>query len=129
MIRVSIALRLMVAVVLFLPSASRAQVGFDRRGGDYTNFPVRSGDPAICAAGCDYRNLEVAPSATGETCKAACDAETQCRAWTYVRPGYLSTEARCYLKDHVMPPHHRPCCVSGVVEALGAAGRKQDRRE
>jgi hypothetical protein len=192
MIRVSIALRLMVAVVLFLPSASRAQVAFDRRGSDYTNFPVRSGDPAICAARCDrdarcrawsfnyptadraavcwlksqvpprvedgasasgvhgsgvieprhgmrefsidrtggdYRNLEVAPSATGETCKAACDADTQCRAWTYVRPGYLSTEARCYLKDHVMPPHHRPCCISGVVEALGAAGRKQDRRE
>src|SRR5215475_8854820 len=147
MIRVLMALRLTVAVVLFLPSASGAQVGFDRRGGDYTSFPVRSGDPAACAARCDrdsrcrawsfsyptadraavcwlksqvpprveestsasgvrgsgvieprhgtrefsidrtggdYRNLEVVPSATGETCKAACDAETQCRAWTYV---------------------------------------------
>ena len=178
MIRVSIALRVMVAVVLFLPSASRAQVGFDRRGGDYTNFPVRSGDPAIGAARCDrdarcrawsfnypsadrpaacwlksqvpprvedgasasgvrgsgvieprhgmrefsvdraggdYRSLEVSPNATGETCKAACDAEPQCRAWTYVRPGYIGPEARCFLKSHVMPPHHKPCCISGVV--------------
>jgi hypothetical protein len=178
MIRISITLTLMAAVVLCFPSASRAQVGFDRHGGDYTNFPLRSGDPAACAARCDrdsrcrawsfnypaadrpavcwlksqvpprvedgasasgvrgagvieprhgmrdfsidrtggdYRNLEVPPNATGETCKAACDAETQCRAWTYVRPGYLGPEARCFLKDHVMPPHHKPCCISGVV--------------
>jgi PAN domain len=178
MIRVSIALTLAVVVALWLPSPSGAQVGFDRRGGDYTNFPVRSGDPALCAARCDrdgrcrawsfnypsvdrpavcwlksqvpprvedgasasgvhgsgviepghgtreysmdrpggdYRNLEVPANATGDTCKAACDAETQCRAWTYVRPGYLGSEARCYLKDHVRPPRHKPCCISGVV--------------
>src|SRR5258708_6750780 len=66
MIRVSIALRLMVAVVLFLPSASGAQVGFDRHGGDYANFPVRSGDPAICAA--------------------RCDRDARCRAWSFNYP-------------------------------------------
>jgi hypothetical protein len=178
MIRVCIALTLTGAVVLCLPPASRAQVGFDRRGGDYTSFPVRSGDPAACAARCDregrcrawsfnyptadrpavcwlkgqvpprvedgasasgvrgagvieprhgmrefsidrtggdYHDLDVAPNATGETCKIACDAETQCRAWTYVRPGYLGAEARCFLKDRLMPPHHKPCCISGVV--------------
>jgi len=187
MIRVPIALTLTVAVVLCLPSGSGAQVGFDRHGSDYANFPVRSGDPALCAARCDrdgrcrawsfnyptadhaavcwlksqvpprvedgasvsgvhgsgvieprhgmrefsidrtggdYRNLEVPPNTTGETCKAACDAEAQCRAWTYARPGYLGPEARCFLKDRVMPPHHKPCCISGVVEAVGAAGRK-----
>jgi hypothetical protein len=176
MIRVSVALTL--AVLMCLASASRAQVGFDRRGGDYANFPVRSGDPALCAARCDrdsrcrawsfnypsadrpavcwlksqvpprvedgasasgvhgsgviephhgtreysidrtggdYRNVEVPANATGETCKAVCDAETQCRAWTYVRPGYLGGEARCYLKDHVRLPRHKPCCISGVV--------------
>ena len=178
MIRACIALTLTIVAVLGFPPVSRAQVGFDRRGADYTNFPVRSGDPAACAARCDrearcrawsfnyptadrpavcslksqvppraedggsasgvrgvgvieprhgmrefsidrtggdYRNLEVASDPTGETCKAACDAEPQCRAWTYVRPGYLGPEARCFLKDRVMPPHHRPCCISGVV--------------
>ncbi len=176
MIRVSIALAL--AVALCFPPASRAQIGFDRRGGDYTSFPLRSGDPALCAARCDrdgrcrawsfsyptadrpaicwlksqvppraedgsaasgvrgagvieprhgkrefsidraggdYRNLDVTPNPTGETCKAACDAETQCRAWTYARPGYLGPEARCFLKDHVTPPRHKPCCISGVM--------------
>jgi hypothetical protein len=169
MIRVSLASILIVAV---------AQVGFDRRGGDYTSFPVRTGDPAVCAARCDrdsrcrawgfsypagdrpaecwlktqvpprvedsasasgvrgsgviephhgnrefsidrpggdYRSIELSAGATGESCKSACDAESQCRAWTYVRPGYVGPEARCYLKDHVMPPRHRPCCISGVV--------------
>ncbi len=178
MIRAFIALTATIAAVLYFPPASRGQVGFDRRGGDFTSFPVRSGDPAACAARCDregrcrawsfnypngdrpavcwlksqvpprvedggsasgvrgagvieprhgmrefsidrtggdYRNLEVPPDPTGETCKTACDAEAQCRAWTYARPGYLGPEARCFLKDHVRPPHHRPCCISGVV--------------
>ena len=178
MIRVSIALRLAVAVVLFLPSASGGQVGFDRHGGDYANFPVRSGDPAICAARCDrdarcrawsfnyptsdrpavcwlksqvpprvedgasasgvhgsgvieprhgmrefsidraggdYRDLEVAPNTTGETCKAACDAETKCRAWTYVRPGYVGKEGHCILKKEIKPPRRRAGYTSGVV--------------
>jgi hypothetical protein len=180
---VPLALRLIVAIVLSLllavPFAARAQVGFDRRGGDYANFTVRSGDPALCSARCDrdnrcrawsfsypaggdhpaqcllksqvpprvedsasasgvrgsgviephhgfhefsidrpggdYRSLEVAASAMGEACKGVCDAESQCRAWTYVRPGYVGAKALCYLKDHLMPPHHEPCCISGVV--------------
>lgn len=29
------------------------QAGFDRPGGDYTSFTVRSGDPAACAARCE----------------------------------------------------------------------------
>jgi hypothetical protein len=178
MIRAVVALILTIAAVLCLPPESSAQVGFDRRGGDYTSFPVRSGDPAACATRCDrearcrawsfsfptadraatcwlknqvppriedsatasgvrgagvieprhgmrefsidrvggdYRNLEVAADPIGETCKMACEAETQCRAWTYVRPGYLGPEARCFLKDRLMPPHHKPCCISGVV--------------
>jgi hypothetical protein len=177
MIRVPLALRLIIAVAPCLAMSAHAQVGFDRRGGDYASFPVRSGDPALCATRCDhdsrcrawgfsypagdrqaecwlknqvpsrvedaasasgvrgagvieprhgyhefsidrpggdYRSLDVAANATGETCKSACDAETQCRAWTYVRPGYAGPEAQCYLKDHLKPPRHTPCCISGV---------------
>jgi hypothetical protein len=179
MIRIHAALIVTITAVLCLPPAAHAQVGFDRRGGDYTSFPVRSGDPAQCAARCDrdsrcrawgfsypagdspaqcwlknqvpprtedaasasgirgagviqphhgfrefsidrpggdYRDIAIAANATGETCKGVCDGESQCRAWTYVRPGYIGPEARCYLKDHLMPPqHHKPCCISGVV--------------
>ena len=45
----------------------------------------------------------------------ACKAESRCRAWTYRRPGYGTMAARCYLKDSIKPPRHRPCCISGVV--------------
>ncbi len=158
---------------------AQAQVGYDRPGGDYANAPVRSGDPAICAARCerdgrchawsfsypltaapaamcwlknkvtprieaeccvsgvrgagvveppigatefgidrvggDYRNFELPPDHTGGACRAACQGEGKCRAWTYQRPGYTGPAARCFLKDRIKPPRRKPCCISGVV--------------
>ena len=157
---------------------ARAQVGYDRPGGDYSNFVVRSGDPAACAMRCeregrcrawsfaypgvvgasamcwlksqvparvenaccvsgvkgagvmhpsgpvefgidrtggDYRSFELPPDPTGAACAAACEAEKRCRAWTYVRPGYLGAGARCFLKSRLTRPRPKPCCVSGVV--------------
>ena len=173
-------MRLIVLALLWLLLAApvRAQVGFDRPGGDYTNFPVRNGDPAQCALRCehearcrawsfayptaesaaicwlkagvparveepgsvsgvrgagvvaprrgpvefsidriggDYKSMEIAPDPTGLTCKAACDADNHCRAWSYQRPGYGGPAARCFLKDKVTSPRPRPCCISGVV--------------
>jgi PAN domain len=177
MMRAFIALTIAFAVVLSAAPPSSAQVGFDRRGSDYTSFPVRSGDPAVCAARCDrearcrawsftyptadrpatcwlksqvpprvedgdvasgvrgagvieprgrtreyaidrpggdYRNFEVPAEPSGEACKKACEADSQCRAWTYLRPGYGDSGPRCFLKNRLTPPRHRPCCVSGV---------------
>jgi hypothetical protein len=70
---------------------------------------------SIDRAGGDYRNFEPKPDPQGKPCADACKAETRCRAWTYRRPGYGSAAARCYLKDEIKPPRHRPCCISGVV--------------
>ena len=162
-----------------LPATALAQTGFDRRGGDYTSFQIRSGDPAVCAARCerdarcrawsfsyprtenalaicwlknrvpprredkccvsgvrgagvieprkdsveysidryggDYRFFEVAPDTAGASCQSACEAEGRCRAWTYVRPGYITPFPRCYLKYKITRPRHKPCCISGVV--------------
>jgi hypothetical protein len=74
------------------------EVGIDRLGGDYHQFDTPS-EPS------------------GAACKAACEGDSRCRTWTYVRPGYLGAGAgaRCYLKDRLRPPRRRPCCVSGVV--------------
>jgi hypothetical protein len=166
-------------ILLALSVPAQAQSGFDRRGGDYANFQIRSGDPAVCAARCerdarclawsfsyprtanaaatcwlkaqvparledkccvsgvrgagvieprsgpieysidrtgsDYRYFELPPDAPDGACKAACEAENKCRAWTYVRPGYISPSARCYLKDRITRPRPKPCCMSGVV--------------
>jgi len=93
MIQVLIALILTIATVLCFPPASRAQVGFDRRGGDYANFPVRSGDPAACAA--------------------RCDREGRCRAWTFNYPT-ADRAAVCWLKSQVPQRVEDGASVSGV---------------
>lgn len=166
------------AVVVAFAGVARAQEGFDRPGGDYTNFVVRSGDPAACAARCDregrckawsfvyptataravcwlksavpnrvensccvsgvrgagvveprtgkgefgidrtggdYRSFDAPADAEGAACAAACTADVRCRAWTYVRPGYIGPTARCFLKSRVTRPRKKPCCISGVV--------------
>jgi hypothetical protein len=167
------------AALIGLCCAAAAQVGFDRPGGDYASFSLRSGDPAQCAARCeqsarcrawafsypatenaaamcwlksripprvampccvsgvrgagvieprseaaefdvdryggDLRSLEVPPDPTGKSCASACEGDAQCRAWTYVRPGYIGPSASCVLKDRITRPLRRPCCISGVI--------------
>jgi len=70
---------------------------------------------SIDRTGGDYRHFDVAPDPAGSPCKAACEAEARCRAWTYVRPGYIGPAAACYLKSRITRPRHKPCCISGVV--------------
>jgi hypothetical protein len=65
--------------------------------------------------GGDYRNFALAADPTGKSCQAACQDDPKCRAWTYLRPGYTGTTARCYLKDRITRPRRKPCCISGVV--------------
>ncbi len=166
-------------VVASIGADAQAQSGYDRPGGDYSNFQVRSGDPAACSARCereprcrawsfsyprtagtfaicwlknevtpriengccvsgvrgagiveppvgdaefsidrfggDYRHFDIAADPTGKSCQAACEADKKCRAWTYLRPGYAGSAARCYLKSQIKPPRRKPCCISGVV--------------
>ena len=177
--RIRLRTGLLIALAVSSAPAAQAQVGFDRPGGDYTSVPVRSGDPASCAARCerdprcrawafsypatesanaicwlkskvnprveasccvsgvrgigviepkirplefaidrfggDYRHFDVAADPTGKSCQSACEADATCRAWTYVRQGYLGASAVCYLKSHITRPTHKPCCLSGVV--------------
>ena len=68
-----------------------------------------------------YRNFEVkaddVKSISRRGCRAACDGDKQCRAWTYVRAGYIGAAPRCFLKSEVKPPRRKPCCISGVVRS------------
>jgi hypothetical protein len=78
----------------------------------------RSGpvEMSIDRTGGDYRHFDLKPDPTGESCKKACEDDKRCRAWTYVRPGYLGPGvSRCYLKDRITKPRRKPCCMSGVV--------------
>jgi len=72
------------------------ETSIDRPGGDYRSFDAKSGEG-------------------DEACKAACTADNKCRAWTYVRQGYLGKEARCLLKKDIKPPRRRAGFISGVV--------------
>ena len=78
------------------PRTGAIEFGFDRYGGDLRHFDVPA-DP------------------NGTTCELACEGEQSCRAWTYVRPGYVGTSAACYLKSRITRPLHKPCCISGVI--------------
>jgi len=71
-----------------------AQVGYDRLGGDYASFTLRSGDPAQCAA--------------------RCERDSRCRAWAFSYPATESPNAVCWLKSRVTARASAPCCVSGV---------------
>lgn len=87
-------------------TTARAQVGFDRPGGDYASAAVRSGDPAVCAARCDRDN--------------------RCRAWSFSYPRTVTRDAMCRLKNKVTALKEDGCCVSGVrgaalVEPKGGA--------
>jgi PAN domain len=176
-LKLSLIVLLMTWVALSTPALS--QVGFDRPGGDYASFPLRSGDPGQCATRCerdprcrawafsypgteganavcwlksrvmprvpalccvsgvrgtgviqprngtiefgidrfggDYRQFEASTDPNGKSCQVVCEEEEGCRAWTYVRPGYVGASAVCYLKNHITRPVRKPCCISGVV--------------
>lgn len=90
--RVTILFGLVVTAGLCAPAL--AQTGFDRQGGDYMSFPVRSADPAACAQ--------------------RCDRDPRCRAWSFAYPGTISPRAMCWLKRSVPARTEDACCVSGV---------------
>lgn len=85
------------------------------RGGGVMEPRNREIEFGIDRLGGDYRNFEAKIEPAGESCAAACKDDARCRAWTYVRPGYLGASARCFLKNRVTPPRRKPCCVSGAV--------------
>ena len=85
------------------------------RGGGIVELRPGPIENAIDRTGGDYRHFDLPTDPTVETCKQTCEEENRCRAWTYVRPGYLGPTARCYLKDRIKPPRRKPCCMSGVV--------------
>lgn len=177
--RASLAMLALIAGLFAAIPDVRAQVGYDRPGGDYLSAPLRLGDPAQCAARCerdlrcrawafsypltespnaicwlksrvtsriattccvsgvrgagvieprsgpiefsidriggDYRHFDMPSDPTGKSCQVACEAEEGCRAWTYLRPGYGTNAAGCFLKSRITRPLRRPCCISGVV--------------
>jgi len=72
-------------------------------------------EASIDRYGGDYRNLELNKGDGSDACKAVCEGDHQCRAWTYARPGYVGKAAHCFLKKDIKPPRRKPGFISGVV--------------
>ena len=85
------------------------------RGAGVIEPALGEAEYSIDRIGGDYRSFETAVDPRGKACAAACKADSHCRAWTYLRPGYGTVAAQCFLKDTIKPPRRSPCCVSGVV--------------
>ena len=66
----------------------------DRPGSDYQNFDIETSNPCECAR--------------------RCVNDSECRAFTYVRPGVQGTNAKCWLKNSIPEPQHSSIGVSGV---------------
>jgi PAN domain-containing protein len=85
------------------------------RGASTRELGIGPFEFSIDRAGGDYRHFDLPADSTGKSCEDACEGEEKCRAWTYVRPGYIESSAACYLKSRITRPQRKPCCISGVV--------------
>ncbi|NVN85391.1 MAG: PAN domain-containing protein [Rhodopseudomonas sp.] len=72
-------------------------------------------EASIDRFGGDYRNLELNKGDGSDACKALCEDDHKCRAWTYARPGYVGKSPHCFLKKDIKPPRRKPGFISGVV--------------
>ncbi len=64
-------------------------------------------------AGADYRSFN---SSQPRVCMDACMDESQCRAWTWVKPGIQAASGVCWLKTQWGSASPNTCCTSGRVE-------------
>jgi outer membrane protein OmpA-like peptidoglycan-associated protein len=98
----SLGVRAFLFVLFFLLSstcsyaqdAPKSEPNVDRPGGDLKSIELQQANPALCSR--------------------ACEAEAECKAYTYVKPGVQGSAARCWLKSSVPPPVRKACCTSGV---------------
>ena len=84
------AINTLTLLALMIAGSAMAVVG--------TNLPGR-----------DYANFE-APSAF--VCRATCGGESQCQAYTWVKPGIQGPNGRCWLKNALPAIVKDPCCDS-----------------
>jgi Ca-activated chloride channel family protein len=64
--------------------------------------------------GGDFRHV-IPASDNPALCQKACQDDTQCKSWTYVKPNTVQgPRPNCWLKTGMPPATHNTCCVSGV---------------
>jgi hypothetical protein len=84
------------AVLLSVVSAAHAVDGFNLPGSDYDNFAA---DSAL-------------------VCRQTCAGDSNCKAYTWVKPGYQGSRGRCWLKSRVPNLVKDRCCDSGSAQNI-----------
>lgn len=105
---VGLALASALAGIVLTQEAQAYEDNVDRPGGDYTSFNLPAGSGP-------------------QACEQFCDADGQCKAWTFVRPGVQAPNARCWLKSSVPAAQANNCCVSDVRSQDAAFEPNTDR--
>jgi hypothetical protein len=54
------------------------------------------------------------PEANPSLCAIECASESMCLSWTYVNPGVLGSQAKCFLKHTEQKANLNECCTSGL---------------
>ncbi len=70
------------------------EYNINRNGFDFKDMELKTDDPKLCMN--------------------ACNRESRCMAWTYVKSGVQGESAHCWLKDQVPEPTEDENCISGV---------------
>ncbi len=73
----------------------------------------REFEPNTDRPGLDYKNFTVTAASL---CQDTCKKDSNCKAWTYVKPGIQGPQARCWLKNAVPSAITSSTCISGVVD-------------
>lgn len=66
-------------------------------------------------AGSDLQTGFNLPAPDPRLCKEACDQNSKCVAWTYVKPNTIQGDKpRCWIKGAVPGARNNRCCISGI---------------
>lgn len=84
----------------------------NQAGTTQTPKPGITTEPGTDRYGSDYKCLRGID--TPAACRSLCVGETECRAYTWVKPGAIEPQAICCLKNAVPPSTRNENCVSGV---------------
>jgi hypothetical protein len=91
------------------PIPTGGVAGKDRPGNDIASSNLATPNPTLC------KNL--------------CDANANCKAWTFVKPGIQGPQARCYLKNPAPAEVNNSCCVSGLKPTFAVPAGAADNRD
>ncbi|MGJ5817664.1 PAN domain-containing protein [Paludibaculum fermentans] len=70
--------------------------------------------------GGDYLSIDM-DTADPSGCRAACEKDGRCKAWTFVKPEQPGGRGYCWLKDSVPEATREECCVS-ALKGEGSSG-------